>query len=43
MAILDQECKELTGNNVEGRCCVKPGWPGQSRGIWGNKQRFKDV
>jgi acetyl-CoA synthetase len=33
----------LEGNDQYGQLCFKPGWPGQARGVWGNKQRFKDV
>jgi len=39
--ILDIESnKVLNGNNVNGMLCIKPGWPGQARGVWNNPERI---
>jgi len=42
-ALMDENGKELKGNQVEGRLCIKFPWPSMARTIWGNHQRFKDV
>ncbi|GAA3583663.1 acetate--CoA ligase [Snuella lapsa] len=42
-AIMDEHGKELKGNQVEGRLCVKFPWPSMARTIWGNHQRYKDT
>ena len=35
--------KELKGNQVEGRLCIKFPWPGMARTIWGNHERYKET
>ncbi|WP_298553467.1 acetate--CoA ligase [uncultured Algibacter sp.] len=42
-ALMDENDKELKGNQVEGRLCVKFPWPSMARTIWGNHQRYKDT
>ncbi|MGB6150780.1 MAG: acetate--CoA ligase [Pricia sp.] len=42
-ALMDEEGKELKGNQVEGRLCIKFPWPGMARTIWGNHDRYRDT
>tara|TARA_R110002096_G_scaffold410508_1_gene610246 strand:- start:617 stop:2524 length:1908 start_codon:yes stop_codon:yes gene_type:complete len=42
-ALMDENGKELKGNQVEGRLCIKFPWPSMARTIWGNHQRYKDT
>ncbi|MTE25831.1 acetate--CoA ligase [Winogradskyella ouciana] len=42
-ALMDENGKEIKGNQVEGRLCIKFPWPGIARTIWGNHQRYKDT
>lgn len=42
-ALMDEEGKELKGNQVSGRLCMKFPWPSMARTIWGNHQRYKDT
>ena len=42
-ALMSETGKELKGNQVEGRLCIKFPWPGMARTIWGNHQRYKDT
>lgn len=42
-ALMDENGKELRGNQVEGRLCVKFPWPSMARTIWGNHERYKDT
>ena len=42
-ALMDEQGKELKGNQVEGRLCIKFPWPGIARTIWGNHDRYKDT
>ena len=42
-AIMDENGKELKGNQVEGRLCVKFPWPSIARTIWGNHERYKET
>jgi len=39
-AIMDQDGKEKTGNNVEGLLAIKTSWPGQMRTVYGDHDRF---
>ena len=41
--LMDEHGKELKGNQVEGRLCIKFPWPSMARTIWGNHQRYKDT
>ena len=42
-AIMDENGKEVEGNNVEGRLTIKFPWPAIARTIYGDHQRFKDT
>lgn len=42
-ALMDEEGKELKGNSVTGRLCIKFPWPGMARTIWNNHQRYKET
>ncbi len=41
--LMDEKGKEITGNQVDGRLCIKFPWPSMARTIWGNHQRYKDT
>jgi len=42
-ALLDEQGKEMEGNGVEGRLCIKFPWPGMARTIWGDHNRFRET
>lgn len=42
-ALMDENGKEIAGNQVEGRLCIKFPWPSIARTIWGNHQRYQDT
>ncbi|AXG69846.1 acetyl-coenzyme A synthetase [Kordia sp. SMS9] len=42
-ALMDENGKEIKGNQVDGRLCIKFPWPSMARTIWGNHQRYKDT
>jgi len=42
-ALMDEQGKELMGNQVEGRLCIKFPSPAMARTIWGNHQRYKET
>ncbi|SKB47467.1 acetate--CoA ligase [Maribacter arcticus] len=42
-ALMDENAKELKGNQVEGRLCIKFPWPAIARTIWGNHDRYRDT
>ncbi|HEX6226687.1 MAG TPA: acetate--CoA ligase [Chryseolinea sp.] len=42
-AIMDENGKEVEGNNVEGRLTIKFPWPAIARTIYGDHQRFRDT
>ncbi|MBU2945703.1 acetate--CoA ligase [Zobellia uliginosa] len=41
--LMDEEGKQLKGNQVDGRLCIKFPWPSIARTIWGNHQRYKET
>ncbi len=41
--LMDESGKEIIGNQVDGRLCIKFPWPSIARTIWGNHQRYKDT
>ncbi|MCK9517489.1 MAG: acetate--CoA ligase [Dehalococcoidia bacterium] len=41
--IVDEDGRELEGNDVTGRLCMKASWPAMMRGIYGDQQRFVDT
>lgn len=40
LAIMDEKGTEVHGNGVEGNLCIKFPWPGMSRTIYGDHERF---
>ncbi len=42
-ALMDENGKEVHGNQIDGRLCIKQPWPSIARTIWGNHQRYKDT
>ena len=38
--LVDENGKEIEGNNVKGKLCIKHPWPGQMRTVYGDHQRF---
>ena len=41
--LMDEEGKEIEGNQVSGRLCIKFPWPSIARTIWGNHKRYKET
>jgi len=41
--LMDENGKEIKGNNVDGRLCIKFPWPSIARTIWGNHERYKET
>ncbi|MDC0204325.1 acetate--CoA ligase [Flavobacteriales bacterium] len=41
--LVDENGKEIEGNSIEGKLCVKFPWPSIARTIYGDHQRFKDT
>ncbi len=39
-ALVDDDGKEIEGNGVKGNLVIKQPWPGMTRGIWGNQERY---
>lgn len=42
-ALMDEEGREITGNQVDGRLCIKFPWPSMARTIWGNHERYRET
>ncbi|MFD0798672.1 acetate--CoA ligase [Maribacter chungangensis] len=42
-ALMDEHGTEITGNQVDGRLCIKFPWPSMARTIWGDHQRYKET
>lgn len=42
-ALMDENGKEIFGNQVDGRLCVKFPWPSIARSIWGDHKRYKET
>ncbi|WP_411030119.1 acetate--CoA ligase [Spongiimicrobium sp. 3-5] len=42
-ALMDEQGKEIKGNQVEGRLCIKFPWPSMARTIWGDHDRYRDT
>lgn len=42
-ALMDEKGKEIIGNQVDGRLCIKFPWPSMARTIWGNHERYRDT
>ncbi len=43
LSLMDENGQEITGNQVDGRLCVKFPWPSMARTIWGNHERYKET
>ncbi len=41
--LMDEEGKEIKGNQVDGRLCIKFPWPSMARTIWGDHGRYRDT
>jgi acyl-coenzyme A synthetase/AMP-(fatty) acid ligase len=41
--LMNEEGKEIKGNQVDGRLCIKFPWPSIARTIWGNHERYRDT
>ncbi len=41
--LMDENGKEIEGNQADGRLCIKFPWPSIARTIWGNHKRYKDT
>jgi acetyl-CoA synthetase len=41
--LVDDQGKELAGNDVSGNLCLRGTWPGQARTIYGDHRRFKQT
>lgn len=41
--LVDDEGKEIEGNDVRGNLCIKRSWPGQARTIYGDHARYKET
>jgi acetyl-CoA synthetase len=42
-ALMDENAKELMGNQVDGRLCIKFPWPSMARTIWRNHERYRET
>ncbi len=42
-SLMDENGKEIKGNQVDGRLCIKFPWPSIARTIWGNHERYRDT
>jgi acetyl-CoA synthetase len=42
-ALMDEHGKEIKGNQVDGRLCIKFPWPSMARTIWGNHERYRET
>lgn len=42
-ALMDEKGKEIKGNQVSGRLCIKFPWPSMARTIWGDHKRYRET
>lgn len=42
-ALMDEAGKEIKGNQVSGRLCIKFPWPSIARTIWGDHKRYRET
>jgi acetyl-CoA synthetase len=42
-ALMDDDGKEIRGNQVSGRLCIKFPWPGIARSVYGDHERYKNT
>lgn len=43
VALLDDDGNEIEENGVQGNLVISQSWPGVTRGIWGNHERYMDT
>ncbi len=43
LALMDEESKEIKGNQVDGRLTIKFPWPSMARTIYGDHDRYRDT
>lgn len=41
--LVDADQKEIQGNPADGNLCIRKSWPGMTRGIWGDMDRFRQT
>ena len=41
--LIDENGEEISGNQVDGRLCIKFPWPSIARTIWGDHERYRDT
>jgi len=41
--LMDEKGKEIKGNQVDGRLCIKFPWPSMARTIWGDHERYRNT
>ncbi len=41
--LVDEQGRELAGNDVSGNLCLRGTWPGQARTIYGDHRRFRET
>ncbi|MFH5833369.1 acetate--CoA ligase [Halalkalibaculum sp. DA3122] len=42
-ALVDENGEEIKGNGVQGNLVIKQPWPGMTRGIWGEHERYMET
>ena len=42
-SLVDADGKEIKGNPADGNLCINRHWPGMTRGIWGDMDRFRQT
>jgi acetyl-CoA synthetase len=42
-ALMDDDKKEIKGNGVQGDLVIKQPWPGVTRGVWGDNERYMNT
>ncbi|TYP92552.1 acetyl-coenzyme A synthetase [Fodinibius salinus] len=42
-ALMDEDGNEIEGNDVQGNLVIKQPWPGMTRGVWGNHERYMNT
>jgi acetyl-CoA synthetase len=40
---MDEKGDEIEGNGVQGDLVIKQPWPGMTRGIWGDQERYRET
>lgn len=42
-ALMDENKNEIEGNDVQGNLVIKQPWPGMTRGVWGDHERYMET